>query len=64
MICIAINSKSSFDGIDRWRDEIKEVEPNKDIILVLTKCDIADDFNPDELVTFDSVLAKKRAGGF
>ena len=60
MICIAINSKTSFDGINKWRDEIKEVEPDKDIMLILTKCDMTENdlFNPEELVTFESILAK------
>ena len=54
MICIAVNSKTSFDGIDKWRDEIKEVEPTKDIMLILTKSDMAqnDLLNPSDLVTF------------
>ena len=54
MICIAINSKTSFDGINKWRDEIKEVEPTKDIMLILTKSDMAqnDLLNPTDLVTF------------
>ena len=61
MICIAVNSRTSFNGIDRWRDEIKDVEPDKDIMLMLTKCDIANNSsNPDELVTFETILAKKR----
>ena len=41
MICIAVNSQKSFNEIDKWRDEIKEVEPTKDIMLILTKSDIA-----------------------
>ena len=58
MICIAVDQKSSFDGIDKWRDEIKEVEPSKDIVLILTKSDMADDLDPSELVTFESIQAK------
>ena len=62
MICIAVNSKTSFDGINKWRDEIKEVEPDKDIMLILTKSDMAENnsLNPEELVTFESILTKKR----
>ena len=60
MICIAVNSKTSFDGINKWRDEIKEVEPDKDILLILTKSDMAENnsLNPEELVTFESILEK------
>ena len=60
MICIAVNSKTSFDGINKWRDEIKEVEPDKDIMLILTKSDMAENnsLNPEELVTFESILEK------
>ena len=60
MICIAVNSKTSFDGINKWRDEIKEVEPDKDIMLILTKSDMAENnsLNPEELVTFESILTK------
>ena len=60
MICIAVNSKTSFDGINKWRDEIKEVEPDKDIMLILTKSDMAENnsLNPEELVTFESILMK------
>ena len=62
MICIAVNSKTSFDGINKWRDEIKEIEPDKDIMLILTKSDMAENnsLNPEELVTFESILTKKR----
>ena len=50
MICIAVNSKISFDGINKWRDEIKEIEPDKDIMLILTKSDMAENnsLNPEE----------------
>ena len=60
MICIAVNSKTSFDGINKWRDEIKEIEPDKDIMLILTKSDMAENnsLNPEELVTFESILTK------
>ena len=60
MICIAVNSKTSFDGINKWRDEIKEIEPDKDIMLILTKSDMAENnsLNPEELVTFESILEK------
>ena len=42
MICVACNDKNSFDHIEKWRDEIQEVEPHKPIFLLLTKRDLKD----------------------
>ena len=42
MICVACNQKSSFDNIDKWRNEISEVEPEKPVMLILTKSDMID----------------------
>ena len=40
MICVACNIPESFDSIGKWKAEIKEVEPEKPIVLILTKRDL------------------------
>ena len=42
MICIATNSQTSFDNVPIWINEIKEVEQQKPVMLVLTKSDLKD----------------------
>ena len=42
MICFATNARSSFDNIERWRNEIQTVEDDKPIILIQTKSDLAE----------------------
>ena len=66
MICAAANQRSSFDNIDRWRNEIKSVEPEKPIMLILTKSDMADNGLVAEvdLVTFEMLTTKSITDGF
>ena len=64
MICVACNQKSSFDNVDKWRNEIQEVEPSKPVMLILTKSDMADIVDEDKLVTFESLTTKSQTGGF
>ena len=40
MICVATNARTSFDSIDRWRNEINKVESDKPTMLILTKSDL------------------------
>ena len=40
MICVAVNSKASFDNIEKWRKEIVSIEIDKPIVLLLTKSDM------------------------
>ena len=42
MICVASNSQDSLENIPIWQNEIVEIEPEKPIILVLTKSDLID----------------------
>ena len=64
MLCVATNQKSSFDNIDKWRNEISEVEPTKPVMLILTKSDMADLIDENRLVTFESLTTKSTTGGF
>ena len=50
LICIACNSKQSFEHVEKWRDEIQKVEDKKPIFLLLTKRDFEDFI--DKPVTF------------
>ena len=45
MILVAVNDLTSFERIDKWRNEIRKVEPNKPIFLILTKIDLARDMD-------------------
>ena len=58
IICVACNSKESFENIERWRNEIKEVEHKKPIFLVQTKRDLEDIV--DEPVTFKQLKEKAK----
>ena len=40
MICVAVNKRSSFDNISKWKEEITSVIDNRPIFLILTKSDI------------------------
>ena len=40
MICVACNNRDSFDNVGKWKSDIQTVEPNKPIILILTKSDL------------------------
>ena len=53
MICVACNQPSSFENIDKWRNEISEVEPEKPVMLILTKSDMIDIIAEGSGVSFD-----------
>ena len=64
MLCVACNQKSAFDNIDKWRNEVYEVEPNKPIMLILTKSDMVDLIPETHVVTFEMLTTKSRTGGY
>ena len=65
MVCVAVNQPSSFANIDKWRNEIQEVEPTKPIMLILTKSDMADLIDDEDAkVSFESLTDKSKKGGF
>ena len=64
MICVACNQKSSFDNIDKWRNEISEVEPEKPVMLILTKSDMIDLIPEENAVQFEKLTEKSTTGGF
>ena len=42
MICVAANNMDAMASVPGWVDEIRSVENNKPIILILTKKDLVD----------------------
>ena len=42
ILCIATNSKSSFDNIVKWTNEVDEAAPGVPIYLFLTKSDLSE----------------------
>ena len=62
MICFAINNRDSFDNVSRWKQEIQEVEPEKPIILAMTKIDLAD--MTEDPVTLKELKDKSWAESF
>ena len=60
MICVAANNRTSLESIDKWRNEIQQVERQKPIMLILTKKDLIEIH--DNPVTFDEVKAKSKVG--
>ena len=59
MICVSCDSMASFNRIDQYNSEIKAVEPDKPVLLILTKSDLE-----DQVVTFDMLLDKSNEGDF
>ena len=39
MICVATNNRESLESVERWKDEIQEIEQSIPIALILTKAD-------------------------
>ena len=62
MICVAVNSRSSYENIANWKLEISNNEPNKPIMVILTKSDLVD--YVDDAVTFDEIKQQKEDQGF
>ena len=53
MICVAVNSESSFKSVDQWTNEIHQVEADKPIMLILTKKDLS--YETEEPVTIEDL---------
>ena len=53
MLCVAINNRTSFENINKWRAEIRQVCQETPIILVGTKKDLrsfsADSIKEEEI---------------
>ena len=62
MICVACNDPTSYANIDRWRNEIEEVESQKPILLILTKSDLEEEI--DEPVTLENLVDKSRIDSY
>ena len=62
MICVSTNQPSSFESIERWRNEIIEVESDKPIMLILTKSDLQDIMN--DPVTIEQLEEESDQKGF
>ena len=62
MVCVGANNMTSLDNIGSWKNEINAVEPNKPIMLVLTKSDLVE--YTDDAVTFELIKEKKDTEGF
>jgi len=51
MICVAANQPSSLENVNKWKNEIAEIEPDKPVALILTKSDLAEIVEDDLRVT-------------
>ena len=62
MLCVAVNARTSFENLIRWKTEIRQVCPDTPIILIGTKSDLRGSVeNP---VTLNELQAKAREMGF
>ena len=61
MVCVAVNSRESLSSIDKWKAEIATVEPEKPLMLVLTKSDLME--YHDDPVTYEEVKTAKEEKG-
>ncbi len=59
MICVAANNRDSLAHIPQWQNEIAMTEPQKPVMLVLTKSDLVD--YVDEPVTYEEIKQAKEA---
>ena len=59
MICFSTDSMNSFEHIDSWANEIRQVEEEKPIALNLTKYDLVDDLEINEPVDKEMVEDKR-----
>ena len=64
MICVAANNKESLENVTTWMNEIKEIEPTKPIVIILTKSDLVDMLDEDEVVDDAQIKAKMKECGF
>ena len=61
MICVAANSVDSLENVQLWQNEIVEKEPEKPIMLILTKSDLID--YVDDAVTYQQIKTAKDEHG-
>ena len=40
MLCVACDNRASFANVEKWKAQIQEVDPEKPIILIMTKGDV------------------------
>ena len=64
MICVGTNKPESLENVIRWKAEIAEIEPEKPVGLVQTKCDLDELLDDDEKVTLEEIKAAKLEHGF
>ena len=64
IICVCTNQPSSLYGVERWKAEIQEVEPDVPIALYLTKSDLIDYYESDDVVNEDMIIEMKKELGF
>jgi len=62
MICVACNQQSSLENVERWLAEIREVEIEKPVALILTKSDLLAE-QIENAVTGDELSEKKNSVG-
>ena len=58
MICVAVNNPTSLENCTKWKNEIKNVEPEKPIMLILTKIDLRDDI--EDAITLEQAKEQKK----
>ena len=64
MICVAANSDDGLESIKKWQVEIKNVEVEKPIYLIMTKKDLLEELADDERpVTLKTLRQKSRDMG-
>ena len=64
MICVGTNKPESLENVIRWKAEIAEIEPEKPVGLVQTKCDLDELLDDDEKVSLEEIKAAKLEHGF
>ena len=60
LVCVAINSKTSLENVNKWVNEIRQVCPNTPILLILTKIDLEDYTSPELVVSTDEIKQKTK----
>ena len=63
MICVSVPSPDSFDNINRWKTEILKNEPEKPVMLILTKADMLSEELKDRQVTYEQIRDAKDSHG-
>ena len=61
ILCVATDSRVSFDNISKWMAEIQQIEDKKPISLILTKSDLQN--VATDPVNFDEIKAKTTEEG-